>query len=129
MTLLISQLKKFATVGVVNTIIGTSLQFLVHRHAMISVEMSGYIGYSFASILSYFLNRYWTFQSTSRHRQTLFPFITQSLINALIYGKITGFLSTILPYMLAVSIGVLIMFFISFFVNRFIFTQKYISIT
>jgi putative flippase GtrA len=128
MTSIVTQIRKYATVGVANTLIGTSLQFAAHHMLAFTVEISGYIGYGAASILSYFLNRYWTFRATSSHRQTLGPFIAQSVVNTFIYGKITGFLSQLITYAMAVCVGVFMVFVVSFFVNRFIFTQKYISI-
>ncbi len=115
------QLGRFATVGVINTTVAVSIQFLCHRFGNLSVEQGGYVGYGLAIAVSYMLNRNWTFASKTGHVRTLLPFIAQSLASALIYAKLSGYLATSLPYALAIGIGVTVIFALNFILGRLIF--------
>jgi putative flippase GtrA len=119
-----NQFRRFATIGVFNTIVGTSLQFLGCHALGFSVENAGYIGYGLVSVLSYWLNRQWAFQSKKRHLETIVPFIMQSILSAIIFGKITGLLVTKLSYTVAISVGVATVFIVNFIIIRFIFVGK-----
>lgn len=53
---------KFILVGVINTIVGTAIMFGLYNLAGFSYWVSSAANYILASILSYFLNKYFTFQ-------------------------------------------------------------------
>jgi putative flippase GtrA len=121
MTLVLQQLKRFATVGLINTGIAVSLQFMAHRFAQLTVTQAGYAGYTCAIAASYFLNHRWTFQAQKSHARTMLPFVLQSLLSAVLYAQLTGYLAVRLPYVLAIAIGVGTVFVINFLMARLIF--------
>lgn len=53
---------KFIIVGIVNTIVGTMIMFGLYNIAGFSYWLSSSANYILTSILSYFLNKYFTFQ-------------------------------------------------------------------
>ena len=53
---------KFILVGVLNTLVGTGLQFLLFNLLGWNEWVSSVTGYFLGSVLSYFLNKYFTFK-------------------------------------------------------------------
>jgi putative flippase GtrA len=51
----------FILVGIINTIIGSAIMFLLYNAAHLSYWVSSACNYFFTSILSFFLNKYFTF--------------------------------------------------------------------
>ena len=62
---------RFLMVGVVNTLFGTAIMFVFYNVFHLSYWISSASNYFFGSILSYFLNRYFTFQNRSRGWRTV----------------------------------------------------------
>lgn len=54
---------RFAVVGVVNTLVGMAIMFGLYNLAHCSYWLSSAANYVLTSILSFFLNKYFTFQS------------------------------------------------------------------
>jgi putative flippase GtrA len=52
---------KFILVGVINTIVGSSIMFGFYNIAHLDYWLSSACNYTFTSILSFFLNKYFTF--------------------------------------------------------------------
>ena len=65
---------RFLMVGVVNTLFGTAIMFVFYNVFHLSYWISSASNYFFGSILSYFLNRYFTFQNRSRGWRTVVRF-------------------------------------------------------
>ena len=57
-----AKLWKFLFVGVLNTLVGNGLMFLLYNWAGLGYWASTAISYALASVMSYFLNRYFTFK-------------------------------------------------------------------
>ena len=57
---------KFLAVGVLNTAFGAAVMFLLYNLAGCSYWVSSAANYILGSILSYFLNKYFTFQNKER---------------------------------------------------------------
>ncbi|MDY3617399.1 GtrA family protein [Agathobaculum sp.] len=57
------KLAKFLLVGVVNTLVGTAIMFGLYNLAHCSYWVSSAANYILTSILSFFLNKYFTFQN------------------------------------------------------------------
>lgn len=57
---------KFILVGILNTVVGTGLQFLFFNLFGWNEWISSMIGYILGSILSYFLNKYFTFKNSEK---------------------------------------------------------------
>ena len=57
---------RFVIVGVINTVFGTAIMFVFYNALGLSYWLSSASNYFFGSILSYFLNKYYTFQYKKR---------------------------------------------------------------
>lgn len=66
---------KFILVGIVNTLFGTAVMFSVYNLLHCSYWLSSAANYFFGSILSYFLNKHFTFQNKSRSVKTVLKFV------------------------------------------------------
>lgn len=64
--LLRSSFVKFLLVGVINTAVGTAVMFLLYNLAEVPYWPSVCANYLCGGIVSYFLNKYFTFQNTER---------------------------------------------------------------
>ena len=78
---------KFGIVGVINTIFGTAIMFGLYNLAGCSYWLSSAVNYFFGSILSYFLNKNFTFQNKDSMRNTVPKFVINILVCYLLaYG-------------------------------------------
>lgn len=57
---------RFILVGLINTVFGTAVMFVAYNAFELSYWVSSALNYILASILSYFLNKHYTFQSKAR---------------------------------------------------------------
>ena len=60
------KLAKFLVVGVINTLVGTAIMFGLYNLAHCSYWVSSAANYILTSILSFFLNKYFTFESKEK---------------------------------------------------------------
>lgn len=65
---------KFILVGIVNTLVGNGLQFLFYNLFGWNVWISSVLGYIIGSVVSYFLNKYFTFKNKERGWKPLVRF-------------------------------------------------------
>lgn len=72
--LLTSSLFKYLLVGIANTIFGYAIIFSLMFFGVIP-EIANIFGYAFGIILSYFLNKTFTFQSKNSHKRDFSRFI------------------------------------------------------
>lgn len=78
---------KFVMVGVVNTVVGTSIMFVFYNVFHLSYWVSSASNYFFGSICSYLLNKHFTFQYHEKGFKSLFRFTINILICYLLaYG-------------------------------------------
>lgn len=78
---------KFILVGIVNTLFGTAVMFSFYNLLHCSYWLSSAANYFFGSILSYFLNKHFTFQNKSRSVKTVLKFVLNISVCYLIaYG-------------------------------------------
>ncbi len=61
-----SSLVRFGLVGVLNTAVGSGIMFVMYNVFHFSYWLSSFANYFFGSILSFFLNKYFTFRSRTR---------------------------------------------------------------
>lgn len=66
---------KFIIVGIANTIFGTAVMFCAYNILNFNYWISSALNYILGSILSYFLNKYFTFQNKSKNSKTIVKFI------------------------------------------------------
>lgn len=71
---------KFILVGIINTIFGTTIMFLCYNVFHFTYWVSSAANYVLGSVLSFFLNKYFTFQSLKRSWKEIFRFILNILI-------------------------------------------------
>ena len=78
---------KFVMVGVVNTIVGTSIMFIFYNVFHLSYWVSSASNYFFGSICSYLLNKHFTFQYHEKGFKSLIRFTINILVCYLLaYG-------------------------------------------
>ena len=78
---------RFILVGIVNTLFGTAIMFVFYNVLHFSYWVSSASNYVFGSILSYFLNKMFTFESKGNTKQTLVRFVLNiSLCYLAAYG-------------------------------------------
>lgn len=57
---------KFVLVGIINTVVGTTVMFVAYNALHFSYWVSSASNYIIGSIVSYFLNKYFTFQNKEK---------------------------------------------------------------
>lgn len=78
---------KFILVGIANTLFGTGIMFVFYNVLHLSYWISSASNYIFGSILSYFLNKHFTFQSKDRSPRSILRFAVNITVCYLIaYG-------------------------------------------
>lgn len=78
---------KFILVGCINTLFGTAIMFVFYNCFHFSYWLSSASNYFFGSILSYFLNKYFTFQYKERSLKVVLRFIANISVCYLVaYG-------------------------------------------
>lgn len=69
-----AKLLKFLLVGAINTLVGTAIMFGLYNLAGASYWLSSAANYILTSILSYFLNKYFTFRSQGNSLREILRF-------------------------------------------------------
>lgn len=83
----ITQFAKFGIVGILNTIIGTTVMFLLYNMAGCSYWIASGMNYIVGSIFSYFANKRFTFHVNNNSKKYVFRFILNiSLCYLIAYG-------------------------------------------
>lgn len=71
---------KFIIVGIANTIFGTAIMFIFYNIFHLSYWISSASNYVFGSILSYFLNKYFTFKSKDNSIKGILKFVINIVV-------------------------------------------------
>ena len=88
---------KFFLVGVINTVFGTAVMFGFYNILHLNYWVSSAANYIFGSILSYFLNKYFTFKNHEKGWKPILRFIINiSVCYLLAYGVAKPFVKLIL---------------------------------
>lgn len=78
---------RFVLVGMINTLVGTAVMFSFYNVLCFSYWVSSAANYIVGSILSYFLNKYYTFENRERNWKIIMRFIINiSVCYLLAYG-------------------------------------------
>ncbi len=78
---------KFLLVGVLNTLVGAATIFLLYNFGKCSYWVSSATGYLVGGIVSFFLNKYFTFQNKERSWKQVFRFaVNMTVCYLLAYG-------------------------------------------
>lgn len=88
---------KFVLVGVINTLVGTMVMFIAYNLFEFGYWVSSAANYIVGSLISYFLNKYFTFKNKKKSLKQVFTFIANILICYLVaYGIAKPLISWIL---------------------------------
>jgi putative flippase GtrA len=79
---------KFIIAGVINTIVGSCLMFVLYNVAGFSYWVSSAANYVVGSVLSFFLNKYWTFQVRKWSLYMVIAFIATIAISYFLAYKV-----------------------------------------
>lgn len=91
---------KFLVVGVINTLVGTGVMFVLYNFFSVSYWVSSAANYVVGSILSYFLNKYFTFQNKEKSLMQIIRFIINiAACYLLAYGAAKPFVTMVLSGM------------------------------
>lgn len=71
---------RFIIVGVLNTIVGTAIMFIFYNVFHFDYWISSAANYFFGSILSYFLNKYYTFSYRKKEWKSAIRFIINIIV-------------------------------------------------
>lgn len=94
------KLIKFIIVGVINTIVGTAIMFGLYNLAGFGYWPSSAANYILTSILSFFLNKYFTFKNKEHSVKQVFRFIINI---AVCYLLAYGIAKPLIHYLLSGS--------------------------
>ena len=75
MTKVDSSFIRFLVVGVINTLIGTSIMFIAYNVFEYSYWVSSFLNYFIGSIVSFFLNKFYTFRKTEKSLREVILFV------------------------------------------------------
>ncbi len=89
---------KFLLVGILNTLVGNGLSFVLLNVAGWGYWLSSAVSYALASVMSYFLNRYFTFKYSGNEKGVIFRF---ALNIAVCYGLAYGLAQPAVTYLLS----------------------------
>lgn len=124
---------KFIIVGIINTAVGTSIMYILYNVAHTSYWFSSFMNYFIGSIVSFFLNKYFTFNNKSRSAKQIILFTINILFCYLVaYGiakKLINFLlfdySITIRENIAMFAGMVLFTLLNYFIQRYIvFKQK-----
>lgn len=88
---------KFIIVGVINTLFGTAIMFILYNVFHCSYWISSAANYFFGSILSYFLNKHFTFKNTEKSFAVIVRFVINITVCYLVaYGLARPFVRLVL---------------------------------
>lgn len=78
---------KFLIVGVINTVVGTAVMFTAYNVLHLSYWLSSASNYVIGSIVSYVLNKHFTFQNKEKSMKVVLKFVLNILLCYLLaYG-------------------------------------------
>ena len=125
---------KFILVGAINTLVGTAVMFICYNALHFNYWFSSAMNYIVGSIVSYFLNKYFTFQNRERSWKIVAKFIINISICYLIaYGVAKPLAEHLLAGQTisiqengAMLVGMVLFVFLNYFGQRF-FAFKAVS--
>jgi len=90
---------RYIVVGILNTLIGTTIMFLSYSFLGLGYWLSSFLNYFFGSIFSFYANKYYTFKSTQKTIREIIFFIGNILVcYVLAYGLAVYLVKVILEF-------------------------------
>lgn len=123
---------KFLFVGVINTLVGTAVMFLMYNLLQFNYWVSSASNYIVGSIVSYFLNKYFTFQNKEKSFSMVVKFIINiTICYVLAYGIAKPLVRIALSGMsvkiqenIAMLVGMGLFVVLNYFGQRFVVFKK-----
>lgn len=124
---------RFIIVGIINTIFGTAIMFVLYNVFHQSYWISSAANYFFGSILSYILNKYFTFKYKGWDVHSVIKFTLNILFCYFVaYGLaqplvnfVLGNLSQVIRDNVAMAVGMCVFVLLNYFGQRlFVFRRK-----
>ncbi len=123
---------KFVLVGCINTLFGAAIMFVFYNCFHLSYWLSSASNYFFGSILSYFLNKYYTFKFKERSLSVIGRFIVNIAVCYLIaYGIAKPFVhhllsgsTVIIQENVAMLVGMVLFTLLNYFGQKFFAFKK-----
>lgn len=100
LSLMDEKMWKFLLVGVINTLVGEGLSFLLINTTSIGMWWSTAVPTALASVMSYFLNKHFTFKNTEKGWR---PALRFALNIAVCYGLAYGIAIPVMQWALSAS--------------------------
>ena len=113
-----AKLLRFLIVGVINTLVGMAIMFGLYNLAHCSYWVSSTANYTLTSILSFFLNKYFTFKNKEQSFLQVFRFVINI---AVCYGIAYGIAKPLCRVLLSKA-GVTVRENVAMLVGMFLFT-------
>lgn len=123
---------KFLVVGVINTLVGTTVMFLAYNLLGLGYWISSAANYVIGSIVSYFLNKYFTFQNKEKSWKMMVAFIINisvcyliayGVAKPIVYWLLRGFDVTVRDNA-AMMVGMCLFVGLNYLGQRFIVFKK-----
>ncbi|HHT40238.1 MAG TPA: GtrA family protein [Actinomyces sp.] len=123
---------KFAFVGVINTIVGTSVMFLAYNWIGLGYWVSSALNYIIGSIVSFFLNKYFTFQNKERSFKQVVLFVVNitvcyllayGMAKPIIYNLLSG-VSVQVADNVAMGLGMVLFVILNYAGQRWVVFRK-----
>ena len=123
---------KFVLVGIANTLVGTTVMFVAYNALHLSYWISSASNYVIGSIVSYFLNKYFTFQNNEKSFAMIIKFVINiSICYLAAYGVAKPLVRMVLSGAsksiqenLAMLVGMGLFVVLNYFGQRFIVFKK-----
>lgn len=126
---------RFILVGIMNTVIGTSVMFIAYNFWGLGYWISSALNYIIGSIFSYFANKYFTFKSENKSGKEIVRFVLNIVLCYFIaYGVAKPIINILLGNLslgisileqLGMILGMFIFIVINFIGQKFfVFTNK-----
>lgn len=124
---------RFLIVGIINTLVGTSIMFIAYNLFHLSYWVSSFLNYFFGSILSYFLNKYFTFKQKDQSFKEVILFVINIVvcyviayyIAAKVVSSLLANYSTSIIDNISLIVGMILFVLLNYFGQRFfVFTRK-----
>ena len=110
---------RFILVGIMNTVIGTSVMFIAYNFLGLGYWISSALNYIIGSIFSYFANKYFTFKSENKSSKEIVRFVLNIVLCYFIaYGVAKPIINILLGNL---SLGISILEQLGMILGMFIF--------
>lgn len=124
---------KFVIVGIINTLLGNGIMFFMYNFMKINYWYSSISNYIIGSIISYFLNKYYTFQYKKKEKCIIIKFIINilccyiiayGLIKKIIFYFFFNYLSNIVIENISMFVGMCSFIILNYFGQKFYVFKK-----